>query len=158
MHRLLRKQRHQRLGNPPSARTSRTISVQRFKKEWKQLSNENVKPIGCDVRPVGSVMESPPDDDEAGSRPLQHQHTFGQIADEPKAVDYVGGTHPGPRVPLRKMTARDQQWKDIGSGMVARTFKRVSNLRTTSPGGPCMDDIFRTKIWSLSTGKVIDDC
>ena len=42
--------------------------------------------------------------------------------------------------------------------MVARTFKQVSKLRTTSPGGPCMDDIFRRKVWSLSIGKVLDDC
>ena len=42
--------------------------------------------------------------------------------------------------------------------MVARTFKQVAKLRTTFPGGQCMDDIFRRKVWSLSTGKVLDDC
>ena len=42
--------------------------------------------------------------------------------------------------------------------MVARTFKQVSRLRTTSAGGPCIDDVFHRKIWSLSTGKLIDEC
>ena len=103
-------------------------------------------------------MELPPGVDEAGSRPLQLLHALGQIAGEPKPVDSVSGGHPGPRVPIHKITMRDQVWQDIGSGMVARTFKQVSKLGTTSPGGPCMDDIFRRKVWSLSTGKVLDDC
>ena len=59
---------------------------------------------------------------------------------------------------IRKITMRNQAWQDIGSGMVARTFKQASKLRTTLLGGPCMDDIFRGKMWSLSTGKVLDDC
>ena len=42
--------------------------------------------------------------------------------------------------------------------MVARTFKHVSRLRTTSPGGPCIDDVFHRKVWSLSTGKLVDEC
>jgi hypothetical protein len=42
--------------------------------------------------------------------------------------------------------------------MVARTFKQVSRLRTTSAGGPCIDDVFHRKIWSLSIGKLIDEC
>ena len=42
--------------------------------------------------------------------------------------------------------------------MLARTFKRVSSLRTTSVGRPCIDDVFQRKIWSLSTGKLIDEC
>ena len=76
--------------------------------------------MGCDV-PVGSVMELPPDADEAGSRPLQNQHASGQVADEPKPVDSVSGGHPGPRILIHKFAARGQQWQDIGSGMVART-------------------------------------
>ena len=42
--------------------------------------------------------------------------------------------------------------------MVARKFKQVSKLSTTSLGGACMDDIFRRKVWSLSSGKVLDEC
>ena len=38
--------------------------------------------------------------------------------------------------------------------MVARTFKRVSRLRITSVGGPCIDDVFHRKI----IGKLIDEC
>ena len=42
--------------------------------------------------------------------------------------------------------------------MVARTFKQVSRLRTTSAGGPCIDYVFHNKIWSVSIGKPIDEC
>ena len=114
-------------------------------------------PIGCDV-PSGPVMGLPPDADEAGSRSLQIQDASGQIADQPKPVDNLSRGHPGQRIPTHKITTRDQQWQDIGSGMVARTFKQVSKRRTTSAGGPCIDDVFHRKIWSLSTGKLIDEC
>lgn len=92
---------------------------------------------------------------------LEHFKTIGshvELARTDEPMDSVGKGHPGPRIPTHQITARDQQWHDIGSGMVARTFKQVRRLRTTSPGGPCMDDIFKRKIWSLSTGKVIDEC
>ena len=41
---------------------------------------------------------------------------------------------------------------------MARTFKRVPNLRSTSAGGPSIDNVFHRKIWSLSSGKLIDEC
>ena len=71
---------------------------------------------------------------------------FKKITDQPKPVDNLSRGHPGQRVPTHKITTRDQQWQDIGSGMVSRTFKRVSRLRTTSPGGPCIDDVSHRKI------------
>ena len=117
----------------------------------------DMQPTGCDV-PVGSVMELPPGAGEAGSRSFQSQDASGQITDQPKPMDNLSRGHPGQRVPMHKITTRDQQWQDIGSGMVSRTFKRVSRLRTTSPGGPCIDDVSHRKIWSLSTGKLIDEC
>ena len=110
----------------------------------KQHFETSIKPTGCDV-PFGSVMELPTGVDEAGSQPLQSQHAQGQIAGEPKPVDSVSSGQPGPRVPIHKIMMQDKVWQYIGSGIVARTFKQVSKLRTTSPGGPCMDDIFTTK-------------
>ena len=103
-------------------------------------------------------MELPPDADEAGSQPLQPQQAQGQIAGEPKPVDSVSSGHPGPRVPTHKITMRDQVWQDIGSGMVARTFKQVSKLRTTSPVVRAWTTYFGANSWSLSTGNVLDYC
>ena len=72
------KNRHQRLGSAPSARTSITMSehqfrAHQFQDESKQLFETKIKLMACDV-PVGSVMELSPDADEAGSQPLQHHH------------------------------------------------------------------------------------
>ena len=145
LHRHIRKHRHQRLGEAPRARTSATISTQRFQEESRKHFEMNTMPIGCDV-PSGSVMGLPPDADEAGSRSLQIQDASGQITDQPKPVDNLSRGHPGQRIPTHKITTRDQQWQDIGSGMVARTFKQVSRLRTTSAGRPCIDDVFHRKI------------
>ena len=80
------------------------------------------------------------------------------MAAKPKPVDAVSKGHPGPRVPTHKISDRDMQWQDIGSGTVARTFKRTAVMRTTSKGGPCMEDIESRRIWSLSTGKLLDEC
>ena len=37
-------------------------------------------------------------------------------------------------------------------------FKQAHRLFTTFKGGPCMADIQSRKRWSLSTGKLIDEC
>ena len=112
LHRHIRKRGHQRLGPPPG-----------FQEEMRGHYGMAGKPTGCDI---GSVMELPPGADEAGSRQLQTQHAHGQIAGQPKPLDSMGKGHPGPRIPTHKIAARDQQWHDIGSGIVARTFKQVS--------------------------------
>ena len=71
------KHRHQRLGEAPRARTSATISGQRFQEESRKHFEMNTMPIGCDV-PSGSVMGLPPDADEAGGRSLQTQDASGR--------------------------------------------------------------------------------
>ena len=73
-------------------------------------------------------------------------------------IDSVSRSHPGQKVRTEDISEKDQQWTDTGSGTFARTFKQTDKLRTTSRGGPCSEDVFRRKTWSLSTGKVIDDC
>ena len=66
--------------------------------------------------------------------------------------------HPGPIVQEKNIVKGDVQWQDIGSGTFAKTFRNETRLRTTSQHGPPIGDVHRRTVWSLSTGKVIDDC
>ena len=64
------------------------------------------------------------------------------------------------------MRPKDLEWRDIGSGMVAKTFLGATRMWTTSKSsngrrgvqGPLMDQIQSRKIWSLTTGRLIDEC
>ena len=50
------------------------------------------------------------------------------------------------------------KWKDIGSGIFAKTFKNISKFPLTSKGDPPECDMYRRIVRSLTAGKVIDDC
>ena len=50
------------------------------------------------------------------------------------------------------------EWNDLGSGALAKTLRSATRFRTTSRGGPPNRDVHGRTIWSLSTGKVVDDC
>ena len=52
----------------------------------------------------------------------------------------------------------EQEWKDIGSGTFAKTFRKATRLTVTSKGGPPVQDVQRRIVTSLKTGKIIDDC
>ena len=67
-------------------------------------------------------------------------------------------SHPAPRHRDGRFSPGDLEWKDIGSGVVAKTFPQMVRMATTSRGGPSISDIHRRVITSLTTGKVIDDC
>ena len=67
-------------------------------------------------------------------------------------------SHPAPRHRDGRFEPGDLEWKDIGSGVVAKTFPQMVRMVTTSRGGPTISDIHRRVITSLTTGKVIDDC
>ena len=41
---------------------------------------------------------------------------------------------------------------------MSRTFAQATHMVTTSKGGPNIDDIHSRRIWSLPTGKTIDEC
>ena len=56
------------------------------------------------------------------------------------------------------MRAGDFEWRDIGSGVFAKTFRQMDKLVTTGKGGPPEIDVARRIIRNLTTGKVIDDC
>ena len=79
-----------------------------------------------------------------------------------KVDETVGGKemmqHPGPIIRTKEITSKEKQWTDVGSGVFARTFPCAERMVTTTRGGPPMEDIHRRTIWSLSSGKVIDDC
>ena len=66
--------------------------------------------------------------------------------------------HPGPIVKEEEFMKGDMEWRDIGSGVVARTFPKMDKLVVTTRGGPPVADIHRRVVRSLSTGNVIDDC
>ena len=66
--------------------------------------------------------------------------------------------HPGPIVRRKDISTKERQWQDIGSGVFARTFPQSERLLTTTRGGPPIDDVHRRTIWSLSKGRIIDDC
>ena len=71
--------------------------------------------------------------------------------------------HPGPVVQFEEITKGDQQWTDIGSGTFARSFLDAKRFVTTTRGGsrnhgPAISDVHRRTTWSLTTGKIIDDC
>ena len=66
-------------------------------------------------------------------------------------------SHPGPKMSNDEVKSRDQEWQDIGSGMMSRVFKDARKLITTTKSGPPISDIQHRRVWSLTTGKVIDD-
>ncbi len=70
-------------------------------------------------------------------------------------MDSVQNDNPGP---IGKYCKEDLEWVDIGSGTFAKTFPQATWLRTTSRGGPPLQDVHRRIVRSLRTGKIIDDC
>ena len=56
-----------------------------------------------------------------------------------------------------EIDAADQRWRDIGSGVMARTFIGAERFVTTTKSGPPMSDIKSRRVWSLTTGRVIDE-
>ena len=50
------------------------------------------------------------------------------------------------------------EWRNIGSGTWARTFKAVSKLPYTTRGGPCASDVHRRIVYDARTNQVIHDC
>ena len=70
----------------------------------------------------------------------------------------VTASHPGQIHSGGKYAKGDLEWKNIGSGVFAKTFIKATRLLTTTKNGPPMQAVHRRTIRSLSTGKIIDDC
>ena len=66
--------------------------------------------------------------------------------------------HPSPILKPDEIDTAEMKWKDIGSGIFAKTFKNILKLPVTLIGGPPECDVYRRIVRSLTTGKVIDDC
>ena len=66
--------------------------------------------------------------------------------------------HPSPILKSDEIDDDELKWKNVGSGMFAKTFRNVDRLPLTSKGGPASSDVYRRVIRSLTTGKVVDDC
>ena len=103
-----------------------------------------------------SVSESPPCADEAGG-PVQFQDASWHPV-EPKLLLTVHKTHPSPMVKKKEMKKGDLEWRDIGSGVFAKTFLQADRLTVSGKGGPPAGDVARRVVRNLNTGKIVDDC
>ena len=79
-------------------------------------------------------------------------------AERDRDIASVSAGHPGPINRDGQYPASELEWRNIGSGVFARTFRNMSRLVTTSRGGPPIRDVHRRIIRSLKSCKVIDDC
>ena len=79
-------------------------------------------------------------------------------AERDRDIASVRAGHPGPINRDGQYLASELEWRNICSGVFARTCRNMSRLVTTSRGGPPIRDVHRRIIRSLKSGKVIDDC
>ena len=77
---------------------------------------------------------------------------------EPTPLSAVKEKRPNPSVDRSEMRRGDFDWKDMGSGVLANTFKRFERLISTGEGGPPAFDIARRITRSLQAGKILDEC
>ena len=101
-----------------------------------------------------------PDDAARGDRTADDMSTVTEDHESLTTVDRARphGRQPGPRHDGGQFPRGDLEWKDIGSGVIAKTFPMMNRLVTTSRAGPPMSDVHRRVVRSLATGKIIDDC
>ena len=76
---------------------------------------------------VGSVGDGYPGTDETARSPCSDRHEFLEVGSvsKPRARD-TKKSHPNPRMRGSEIPDDDLAWRDIGSGMVARTFKNAA--------------------------------
>ena len=86
----------------------------------------------------------------------------GERPDKYRSIDELDNgsiwKQPGQRIKRKAIKAEELVWKSIGSGTMAKTFIDAEKLPVTTKGGPPMREVHRRIVWSLSSGKVIDDC
>ena len=115
--------------------------------------------------PSGSSRCRLAETDEVAGHPVEHEQDSKEAGDIPKPISLEPGEnidsiydHPGPIVKTEDILKEDMSWKDIGSGTFAKTFRGATHLKSTTRNGPPLSDVHRRTVWSLSTGRVIDDC
>ena len=82
-----------------------------------------------------------------------------RMKNRPQDMSTLHAEHPGQAMNSRNGIAKeDLEWKHIGSGIIAKTFKDAKSFITTSKNGPAAQDVYRRVTTNLRTGKIIDDC
>ena len=71
----------------------------------------------------GSVLGSPPHADEAGRPGESNDQDAKRQPAKPKPRSADEKKHPSPKTERADMKPGDFEWKDVGSGVFARTFK-----------------------------------
>ena len=66
--------------------------------------------------------------------------------------------HPGQKVDRADIRPKDREWRHVGSGIVVRSFENMKRLLVSTKSGPPLCEIKSRRVWSLSTGKLIDEC
>ena len=113
-----------------------------------------------DIRiPLADRTPAPKRDRETNSpaRQSKWQAFEKEESKEDTPADSVSA-HPSPRTKRDDMCKGDLQWKNVGSGTMARTFLDAKSLAITTRGGPPACDVHRRIVRDLNSGKVIDDC
>ena len=65
---------------------------------------------------------------------------------------------PGARTSTKHIKPKDLVWRDIGSGTMSKTFVGATRYWTTTKNGPPIEDVHLRRTWSLTSGKLIDEC
>ena len=87
----------------------------------------------------------------------QAQHAV--VSDEEdQDVGEVQKSQPGAKGSGKYIKPKDLEWRDIGSGTVAKTLRNASRMWTTTRRGPAIEDVKTRRIWSLRKGVLIDEC
>ena len=102
------------------------------------------------------------DGQRASASPQGGRSTEAQLSWSAEAVP-LGNRKPQRHGPEQRIFGeripRDElEWRQIGSGMWARSFIGMSKLLTTTRSGPQEAEVHRRIIRNADTGKLIDDC
>ena len=89
----------------------------------------NVEKPNATTRPTGSALGLPPCADEAGRLALQIQEAEWQPVG-PKPLSAMQALHPSPKIKRSEVQKGDLEWRDIGSGVIAKTVLASKRLMT----------------------------
>ena len=114
------------------------VQVERATDEMEMEASENVSNVersNATTLTIGSALDLPPCADEAGRLALQIQDARWQPV-RPKPLSAMQARHPSPKIRRSEVQKGDLEWRDIGSGVIAKTVLAAKRLTTTSKGGP----------------------
>ena len=175
LHRHLRRERHQVIDDhdsgPPGLVDSSDDECPRSEAARAKAAQQRRQAVLDHFArhdPDGSVTGSPPGTEDCRWPAAVHDQDSHGEAGQPKpysppepglcGIDSASMSQPGQRVKRADITDRDQRWIDIRSGLTSKVFIGAERLHTTYRGGPNVMDIQHRRVWSLTTGKMLDDC